>query len=233
MDWAAPIIAMENPAEGIAMQRASIDLRRRAFSPRYPTVLDAEQELAVMLLRTGQTAEATALLRDVVAHMDGQYGPRHTAYAGAIGYLADALMQVGAVDSAEKLVKRAVAIRTATFGAQGAITALSSLGLARVAAARGDTAAADSIYDAARGSSCGKRRARAPTCASSIRCTRCCMSDEEKTTCRGSLATEASSEIAAGQAFLGAPCRVTTRKSALLLEGVRLHCLQGYQLPRM
>jgi serine/threonine protein kinase len=150
MDWAAPIIAMENPAEGIAMQRASIALRLHAFSPRYPPVLDAQQELAVMLLRSGQTAEATALLRDVVAHMDGQYGSRHTAYAGAIGYLADALMQVGAVDSAEKLVKRAVAIRTATFGTQATITALSSLGLARVAAVRGDTAAADSIYGAAR-----------------------------------------------------------------------------------
>ena len=90
------------------------------------------------------------LLREVVAHTHEQYGAHHSAYAGAIGYLADALLQVGAVDSAETLIKRAIAIRTATFGREGAITALSSLGLARIAAVRGDTAAADSIYDTAR-----------------------------------------------------------------------------------
>jgi hypothetical protein len=130
--------------------RASLALQVNAFGSRHPRVLDIKQDLALTLMRTGQTAEGTALIREVVAQTGDQYGVQHTAYAGTIGFLADALMEVGAVDSAETLIKRAVAIRTATFGPQAAITTLSSLGLARVAAARGDTARADSIYDAAR-----------------------------------------------------------------------------------
>jgi tetratricopeptide (TPR) repeat protein len=148
--WAAPIIAMENLTEGIQMLRTSLAGQLAAFNPQHPAVIGIKQELALMLLRSGQTSEATELFREVVAHTKEQYGAHHTAYAAAIGYLADALMQVGAVDSAEKLIRRAVAIRTAIFGADAAITTLSSLGLARVAAARGDIAAADSIYDAAR-----------------------------------------------------------------------------------
>jgi len=148
--WAAPIIAIENPAEGIEMSRASLALQLKAFSPQHPNVTSVKQDLAVMLLHTGQTAEGTALIREVVAQTGEQFGAHHTAYAGAIGFLSEALLQAGKVDSAEALVKRAVAIRTATFGAQAPITALSSLGLARIVATRGDTAAADSIYDAAR-----------------------------------------------------------------------------------
>ena len=78
-------------------------------------------------------------------------GAHHTAYAGAIGYLADALLQVGAVDSAESARQ---ARRRDSHGDLRATGARSPrcrhLGLARIAAARGDTAAADSIYDAAR-----------------------------------------------------------------------------------
>lgn len=99
-----------------------------------------------MLLRTHQSGEATELLRDVVARTQAQFGVHHTAYAAAIGYLSDAMLQVGAVDSAEALIKTAVSIRSSIFGADAPITTLSALGFARVALARGDTISADSIY---------------------------------------------------------------------------------------
>ena len=43
-------------------------------------------------------------------------------------------------------MKEAVAIRTSIFGSEAPITKLSSMGFARIAVVRGDTAAADSIY---------------------------------------------------------------------------------------
>ena len=70
LGWAAPIIAMENPARASRCCAPSLALQLQAFSPRHPNVIGVKQELAVMLLRTGQTAEATALIREVVAHTE-------------------------------------------------------------------------------------------------------------------------------------------------------------------
>ena len=146
MAWAAPIIAMQYPDEGLRLLRQSLELERRTFGDKPPRVTGAKEALALMLLRMGRTDEATKLIRDVVASSREQFGTQHTAYASAIGFLSDALLARGDLDSATTLVKEAVAIRTSIFGSEAPITKLSSMGFARIAVVRGDTAAADSIY---------------------------------------------------------------------------------------
>ncbi|MFN8574490.1 MAG: serine/threonine-protein kinase [Gemmatimonadaceae bacterium] len=150
ISWAAPIIALESPAEGLQLLRTALALQIENFGARTPTIIDLKEEMIIILLRMHQTAQATALARDVVVQAQQQYGTQHSAYASALGYLVDVLVQEGSLDSAEKVARRAIAIRTATFGSNAPITALASLGLARVAAARSDTVLADSVYGAAR-----------------------------------------------------------------------------------
>lgn len=146
MQWAAPIIAMQHPDEGIRLAREAVDIERRAFGDKPPRVTGAKEALALLLLQAREYPEATRIIRDIVARTREQFGTQHTAYAAAIGFLSDALLARGDVDSATTLVNEAVAIRTGVFGARAPITMLSSLGYARIALARADTAKADSIY---------------------------------------------------------------------------------------
>jgi serine/threonine-protein kinase len=67
-------------------------------------------------------------------------------YAGTLGYLADYATLRGALDSAEALYRRAIAIRAKSLGPQQALTALTEAGLAGVLTKQRRFAEADSLY---------------------------------------------------------------------------------------
>jgi serine/threonine-protein kinase len=74
------------------------------------------------------------------------YGTSHPAYGGVIGHLAEVIAQRGALDSAETLYRRAVAIQARTFGPEGGMTRATRAGLAGVLVRRRRFAEAESGY---------------------------------------------------------------------------------------
>ena len=147
---AAEVLGTAGGREAEIMLRQAVEIERRVAPGLGPLGFTLVSLARHLTASGGSLAEAEHLQREALAILSSQFGPRHSATAGVLLDLGDILLRRGAVDSAERCFRDAVAIRIEAHGRDSYIAALTSLGLARVAAARGDVVRADSVYAAAR-----------------------------------------------------------------------------------
>ncbi|MBX7117859.1 MAG: serine/threonine-protein kinase [Gemmatimonadaceae bacterium] len=133
--------------EGIEVLRAAVEIERR-YPPSDGNRGWSLAALSWGLARDGQLTEAIARQREALPYFERVYGPVHSAVAGTLLALGELELSAHHFDEAERAYARAVAIRDQVFGAESAFAGLTQLGFARLAAARGDVARADSIYEA-------------------------------------------------------------------------------------
>jgi serine/threonine-protein kinase len=121
--------------------REALELRRAVLGPDHADVANLEINLARVRHRLGDTTAATAM-RNAIAVKRRAFGDRHPEVAWDRAELAEVLEGQGELVEAESLYLAALEVQRRALRPGHTRTAVTLLGLGRVALARGDSASA-------------------------------------------------------------------------------------------
>ena len=138
-----------NFVEGERLSRRAVEIFDKTLGRRDVSVADAYADLAKVYSRVGRWTDAEAAQRTAMTVFANVLGREHAMYAGTLAGLCEIHLHAGRPADAEAECREAVAIRERVQGPRtlGLLSPLILLGDMRVA--RGELAAADSLYSAA------------------------------------------------------------------------------------
>ncbi len=122
------LLAQGNVTEAESVLRATLAAQQRRLGPDAFALSDTMQDLARVEEPLGHEAEVVSLLDRADRLTEREVGPDHPDTAESAHRLAQALLQVGDLDRAEPLVRRALAVQEATYGERGIAAVLVTLG---------------------------------------------------------------------------------------------------------
>ena len=130
-----------NAEARVAHERA-LDIRERAFGPDHPDVATDLGNLAAVVDALGEPERAKQLDERALDIRERVLGPNHPDVGLALNNLATVEAELGQADAAQAHFERALALLEAALGPDHPRLAPPSIGLARLALARQDAAAA-------------------------------------------------------------------------------------------
>lgn len=130
--------------------RRAVELRKQLLGPEHIKTAADQAALASILLDLNRDEEANTLLEKALATFEGTYGPdNHHEIAVYLNGLATIARRRGDLDQAERLHRRALAIKERLLGHDHPEVAITLNNLAVVCRRRGNLNEAEALYRAA------------------------------------------------------------------------------------
>ena len=120
--------------KALAQHERAIALRRQELGPGHPETVGGMNDLAIILLQMGKSAEAQEILEEVVAVKRRTLGPEDKGTLHAMTNLSIALAMQGLLEDAAKLVEEYLEIQRRVEGPESIFTLRSTYNLANHAA---------------------------------------------------------------------------------------------------
>ena len=130
--------------------RRAVAIERRILRPRHQMTIQTLLELALELSRQRRFAASDSARTEAVTTAEALYGSTHPVMSGILVSSGELLLARGQYDEAERSFREAVRQRSRDFGVSSVPTALATIGVAKVSAARGDVERADATFATAR-----------------------------------------------------------------------------------
>jgi tetratricopeptide (TPR) repeat protein len=136
-------------AEAREIYERAIEIKREAYGPEHPQLVDTMSMLANTFLYDGQYEEALRRLEVVHRMQVVALGPTHRRVAGVVSNMAVGLLRLGRVEEAHARLAEAVGILEHAPGSEGPLLALMLGNLGSVARELGRTDEARAHYERA------------------------------------------------------------------------------------
>jgi CHAT domain-containing protein/Tfp pilus assembly protein PilF len=129
-------------ADAEALDKRALSIAERAYGSEHPFIATSLNSLGNIYKDSERYAEAAPLLERALTIWQKVLNPDHPNIATSLNDLANVYRGLGRLDDADELYHRALAIWQRALGENHPSTALALNNLARLAASRGDAAAA-------------------------------------------------------------------------------------------
>jgi serine/threonine protein kinase/tetratricopeptide (TPR) repeat protein len=133
--------------KALAQHRRAIALRRQELGPEHPETVGGMNDLAIILLQSGRSAEAQKILEEAVAVKRRTLGPEDKGTLHAMTNLTIALAMQGLLEDAAKLVEEYLEIQQRVEGPESIFTLRSTYNLAIMRRQLGRWAEARPLFD--------------------------------------------------------------------------------------
>ena len=133
-------------AQAISSHEKALAIRERVLAPEHPDLAESLNNLGDLLRRAGEVERGRQMLERAVTIREKVLGPEHDYVGYSLNNLALAHLDLDQPEAARPLFERTKALFERKFGANHVLISYPTSGLARIAEAAGDMAAAESGF---------------------------------------------------------------------------------------